>query len=456
MQIPTLILSQLVHNEDYTRKVFPYIKPEYFGQPFEKAIFAIIKQYMEKYNKRLNQEVLRIEIENIKGLNETLYAQLKTIIEELVPEEEPHDVEWLIDITEQWCKSQAIYNGLTKSLAIYNGTDKKNDTGAIVSILEDAIAVSFDTHIGHDWMDDAEARFEYYHRTEDKIPFDIPVLNEITNNGVTNKTLSLIMGGIHVGKTHAMCHFAAANMMDGKNVLYITMEISEEEIGRRIDANLLDWPINELEALPKDLYDAKHARIRDKTPGKLIIKEYPTGGANINHFRHVLHELRFKKKFKPDIIYIDYLNLCSSARVKMGGSINLYSYVMFITQEVRGFAIENNLPIFSATQLNREGFGSADPDMTHIAESFGTGATADMILIFTLNEDMANLNQLCVKQIKNRFGDMYKKQRFMLGRDTTHMRLFGINGDTSTSSFTNQYKPPTVSQEERKAIQEWT
>jgi len=425
MQITTLILSQLLHNEDYTRKVFPYIKDEYFDNPVDCAIYRVIRHYLETYNKRPTQEVLRIELDKAKGIPEEVFKQCKTLIENLV-EGESQEIDWLTHTTETWCKDRAIYNGLVKSLAIAQGKDKNHDQGEIVRILEDAISVSFDAHIGHDYFEDFNERFEFYHKVENRLPFDIDILNKITKGGLPNKILMLWMGGVGIGKTATMCHQAAAYLMMGKNVLYITLEMSEEMIAQRIDANLLDTDLDTLLELPKSIYDQKVARARSKTPGQLIIKEYPTAGANVNHFRHLLHELRFKKKFKPDVIFIDYLNICSSARVKMSQHIGMYTYVQFITQEVRGFAKECDVPVVSATQLNREGFVSSDPGMEHTAESFGTAATADLMLVMVVNDELAALNQLMIKQIKNRLGDIHKDTKFIVGRDLNKMRLYNV------------------------------
>ena len=425
MQITTLILSQLLHNEDYTRKVFPFLKDEYFDNPVDQSIYRIIRYYVETYHKRPNQDVLRIELEKAKGIPEEIFKQCKELIENL-KESESHEIEWLIETTEKWCKDRAIYNGLVQSLAIAQGKDKKHDQGEIVRILEDAISVSFDSHIGHDYFEDFNERFEFYHKVENRLPFDIDELNKITKGGLPNKVLMLWMGGVGVGKTATMCHQAASYLMMGKNVLYITMEMYEEMIAQRIDANLLDTDLDALLELPKAIYDQKVAKQRAKTPGKLIIKEYPTAGANVNHFRHLLHELRFKKKFKPDVIFIDYLNICSSSRVKMSQHIGMYTYVQFITQELRGFAKEQNIPVISATQLNRDGFVSSDPGMEHTAESFGTAATADLMLVMVATEEFSALNQMMIKQIKNRLGDINKNTKFIVGRDLNKMRLYNV------------------------------
>lgn len=443
MQITTLILSQLLYNEDFTRKVFPYLKDEYFDNPIDQAIYRIIRQHVEKYNKRPNQEVLHIELDKAIGIPADTFKRCKELVESLV-EGESQDIDWLTETTEKWCKNRAIYNGLVKSLAIAQGKDKKHDQGEIVRIMEDAIAVSFDSHIGHDYFEDFNERFEFYHKVENRLPFDIPILNEITKGGLPNKVLMLWMGGVGVGKTATMCHQAASYLLAGKNVLYITMEMYEEMIAQRIDANLLDTDLDALLELPKAIYDQKVKRVREKTPGKLVIKEYPTAGANVNHFRHLLHELRFKKKFKPDVIFIDYLNICSSARVKMSQHIGMYTYVQFITQELRGFAKECDVPVISATQLNRDGYVSSDPGMEHTAESFGTAATADLMLVMYVNEELASCNQLQIKQIKNRLGDINKNSKFIVGRDLNKMRLYNVENPSRIDTG-GPIKPPEKS-----------
>lgn len=456
MNQTTLILSQLLHNEEYTRQVYPFLKDEYFDDPVDCAIYRVISDFITKYNKRPSQDVLRIELDKASGIPEETFKRCHALIDSLT--DAPYEQQYLVDITEKWCQDRALYGALTKSLHIFNGKDKKNDRGSIVKILEDAISVSFDSHVGHDFLADSDSRFESYHRIEDRIAFDIDILNKVTQGGLTKKILMLWMGGVGVGKTATMCSQAASYLMLGKNVLYITMEMAEEKIAERIDANLLDTPLDDLRSLPKAIYDQKIARIKAKTPGKLIIKEYPTGGANVNHFRHLLHELKYKKKFVPDVIFIDYLNICSSARVKMNQAIGLYSYVMFITQEVRGFAIENNVPVVSATQLNREGFKSGDPGMEHIAESFGTGATADIMFVMTVTDELAALNQVMIKQIKNRYWDIHKLTKFVIGRDLNKMRLYNVenaeNVGTDGPIMDKMIPPPQVQDSERRKLME--
>jgi replicative DNA helicase len=428
MQISQLILTNLIQNESYLRKVFPYLKESYFDNPSDAVVFKIIKGYIEKYNRRPSQDVLNIELETFKPLSQEGYNSCKQLINNLASPSQ-QELDWLINTTEKWAKERAIFNGLTESLDIFKDKTGKKPHGAIIKILEDAISVSFDQHIGHDWLDDADFRYELYHTKEVRIPFDIDKLNEISGGGLSKKSLMIIMAGVNVGKTAAMCHMSAAHMLKGKNVLYLTAEMGETVpgIAERIDANLLDTPMNELKSLSKEAYYQKVEQVRKKTPGKLIIHEYPTGAANVNHFRHLLHELRFKKKFVPDILYIDYLNILCSSRIKMTAHIGLYSYVQAIVQEVRGLAVEYDLPIITATQLNREGYVSSDPGMEHIAESFGTAATADLIIAITITDELASLNQIMIKQIKNRFGDVHKNERFIIGRDIDKMRLYNVD-----------------------------
>ena len=452
MQITQTILQQLIHNEDYCRKVFPFLKETYFESPADKHLFKIIKNHLDKYNKRPTQDIIKIELESA-SLSQTHYEECKQLINSLG--ENPQELDWLINTSENWCRERAIYNGLLSSLDILNDKSGKKEKGQIVGILEDAISVSFDQHIGHDYFEDSEERFNFYHAEEVRIPFDIEKFNTITGGGLPNKSIMIIMGGVGIGKTATMCSMAAANMMIGKNPLYITMEMAEERIAERIDANLLDTSIADLRLLTKEMYEQKVARVRSKTPGKLIIKEYPTGSASVLNFRHLLHELRFKKKFKPDILYLDYLNICSSSRLKLSSHVGVYSFVQAITQEVRGLAVEYNIPLITATQLNREGFQSSDPGMEHVAESFGTAATGDLIVVLIVNDELAALNQVMVKQIKNRFDDFRQNKVFVIGRDLSKMRLYNVEKDTTASNpKTNIRNNPLhkIGSEERKEL----
>lgn len=419
--IERTILSNLLYNEEYLRKVLPYIKLEYFHNQNEALVFKLIGDYLIKYNTVPSKQALVVDLSLLQNdINENIYKETDGVINAL--SQEPFDIQWLLDNTEKFCQDKAIYNGIHKSIEILDDKTGKLAKGSIPKILSDALAVSFDTHIGHDFLEEWEARYDYYHNTEEHIDFDIDILNKITNNGVTKKTLSILMGGVGFGKTLMQCHFAAANLVKGKNVLYITMEMAEEKIAERIDANLLNTKVNDLVLLPRDLYEKKIKKIKEKTVGKLVIKEYPPTTAGADNFRHLLNELRLKKKFIPDIIYIDYLNLCKSSRLKFSG--DLYTYVKTVAEEIRGLAVEFNLPIISATQLNRGGFTSSDPGMEHTSESFGLPATCDNMWVIITNEEMASLNQVMFKQIKNRYNDPNSPLRFIVGCDRSKMRLY--------------------------------
>jgi len=422
MRIEPIIISNLLHNEEYMRRVLPFLKAEYFSASAERTVFSVIEQYITKYNGVPTAETALVELSKDTKLPEEVYetsAELLTNIKD-----EKKDIQWLIDQTEQFCQDRAVYNAIMDSIAIIDGKDRTNDKGAIPSILSDALAVSFDNHIGHDFFDDAEGRYKYYHKTEDRLPFDIELLNTITNGGVPRKTLNIIMGGTGVGKTMVMCHFAAANLMLGKNVLYITMEMAEERIAERIDANLLNIPLDQLANAPPQIYASKITALKQKTLGKLIIKEYPTATVGVGHFRHLLNELNLKKGFKPDVIYIDYLNICVSSRLRANANASSYIYVKSIAEEIRGLAVERNVPIFSATQLNREGFADSDPDLTNTSESFGLPATADFMMVVITNEELDTLCQLLFKQLKNRYRDERMNKRFVVGVDRSRMRLY--------------------------------
>lgn len=427
MDIERLILRGLLHSTEYWRKVLPFIKPEYFTDHSERLVFELIKDYTEKYHKIPSLDALGIEVSNNAGANEDLYKSSEALVSELTPPEDNSDIEWLVDRTEEFCQDQAIQNGLRASIKILDGEDKVHDKGHIVKLMSDALSVSFDTSIGHDFIEDWGQRFDFYHRVEARIPFDIEFLNKITRGGIYRKTLTVLLGGTGVGKSLVMCHMASANLAAGLNVLYITKELSEEMVAQRIDANLLDVTIDELETLPKSTYEARIEKLKSKTKGKLIIKEYPTSSAGAANFRHLLNELRIKKNFKPDIIYIDYLNICVSSRMKIGGSVNSYTYIKAIAEELRGLAVEFNVPVITATQLNREGFTNSDPGLEHTSESFGLPATADLMLAMTTNEQLASQNQLLLKQLKNRYRDENIDRRFLVGIDKPKMRLFDLD-----------------------------
>ena len=425
MAIESVILSNLLFNEGYARKVIPFLQQEYFSDYVEKILFNLINDYVQKYNSFPSKEALAIDLSNKDGLNEDIFKKAKEYIQGLNYEEETEDG-WLVDQTEKFCQEKAIYNAIMSSIQILDDRTGKTPKGAIPQILSDALAVSFDTQIGHDFIEDANARYEFYHTKEIKIPFDLEYFNKITQGGLPKKTLNIALAGTGVGKSLFMCHCAAANMTQGQNVLYITLEMAEERIAERIDANLLDVTVDELILLPKDIYDKKIERVRNKTKGKLIIKEYPTACAGSANFRHLLNELKIKKNFVPDIIYIDYLNICMSSRIRNGANVNSYTLVKAIAEELRGLAVEFNVPVVSATQTTRSGYSSSDLGLEDTSESFGLPATADFMFGLQRSEEMDDLNQILVKQLKNRYSDPGINRRFILGVDRSKMRLYDV------------------------------
>lgn len=426
MTIETTILSNLVKDENYARKVVPFVKTDYFQNIAERIVFNKIHDYMNEYGGAPSADTILIELQNDQSLSESDYTVSVSLVDSFKEYTDDHEREWLVNKTEQFCQEKAVYNAIMESIHIIDGKAKKQKD-AIPSILSDALSVSFDNHIGHDFLDDYELRYDFYHRVEERIPFDIDYLNKITKGGVPNKSLNIILAGTGVGKSLAMCHFAASNLMDGKNVLYITMEMAEEKIAERIDANLMDVPLDQLMELPKDMYDKKIEKLRARTPGKLIIKEYPTAGAHAGHFRHLVNELKIKKGFEPDIIYVDYLNICASSRMKgLGGSVNTYSYVKSIAEELRGLAVEKDVPIWSATQTTRSGYSSSDVGLEDTSESFGLPATADLMLAVISTEELQDLDQVMVKQLKNRYNDPTMNKRFVVGIDRARMKLYDV------------------------------
>ena len=426
MTIETNILSQLVHSEQYARKVLPFLKEEYFQTVTDRLLLTKIKQYMDEYNVPPSKEALYIELENTDALSEADYSSTVSQVEQLTVDEDTNE-QWLIDKTEQFCQEKAVYNAIMESIHIIDGKSKSKTKQAIPQVLSEALAVSFDNHIGHDFIEDYEQRFDFYHHKEERIPFDLDYMNKITKGGLPRKSLNIILAGTGVGKSLAMCHFAAGNMMEGKNVLYITMEMAEEKIADRIDANLLNVKVDDLVNLPKQMYDNKISELRSRTPGRLIIKEYPTASAHSGHFRHLINELRIKRNFTPDIIYIDYLNICSSSRTKaIGGSINSYTYIKAIAEELRGLAVEKNVPIVSATQTTRSGYTNSDLGLEDTSESFGLPATADFMFAIINSDELEQLNQLMVKQLKNRYNDPTMYKRFVIGVDRAKMRLYDV------------------------------
>ena len=421
-KVEILILRNLLYNEEYLRKVIPFIKPDYFEDPHQRIVFEEVRNFVDQYNEQATKEVLCIEVEKRQDINDTSFQEITKIISYL--EDVSTDFAWLIDTTEKWCRDRAIYLALMESIALADGKDSEKDRGAIPSILSDALAVSFDNHIGHDYLSDYEERYESYHRKEDKIPFDLEYLNKITKGGIPNKTLNIALAGTGVGKSLFMCHVAASALLGGKNVLYITLEMAEEKIAERIDANLLNVPIQEIGDLPKSMFADKVTKLAQKTQGTLIIKEYPTASAHSGHFRSLLNELALKKSFRPDIIFIDYLNICASSRYRQGGTVNSYSYIKSIAEELRGLAVEANVPIVSATQTTRSGYGSSDVDLTDTSESFGLPATADLMLALISTDELEELGQIMVKQLKNRYNDLNVFKRFVVGIDRAKMRLY--------------------------------
>ena len=421
--IEKTIISNLVFNDEYTRKCIPFLKDDYFSNIIEKKLFVIIAAYHEKYNLCPSQDALTIELSNTGGLSDDQASEAETYIKDLSPSEEK-DTEWVVDSTEKFCQEKAVYNAIMNGIQILDGKGEQ-DTGVLPQMLSDALSVSFDNHIGHDFIEDSEARFDFYQKKEVKIPFDIDYLNRVTQGGLSRKTLNIALAGTGVGKSLFMCHCAASNLTQGLNVLYITLEMAEERIAERIDANLLNIPIDELKMLPKDAYEKKMSRVSSKTTGKLIIKEYPTAGAHSGHFRHLLQELKIKKQFLPDIIYIDYLNICMSSRVK-GASANSYTIVKSIAEELRGLAVEFNVPIVSATQVTRAGFTSSDIGLEDTSESFGLPATADCMFAMISTEELEDLAQILFKQLKNRYADPNYNRRFVVGVDRSKMKLYDV------------------------------
>jgi replicative DNA helicase len=453
MKLEQTILKNLIYNEEFLRKVLPFIKEEYFTDRTDRAIFNEISKFTEAYNSTPTIEAIELAIKEKRTLSDDEVEKCESCLQEIVKtKHEESKIDWLVDKTEEFCQEKAIYNAVLGSISILDGKDKTQDKGSIPKLLSDALAISFDSSVGHDYMEDSDARYEFYHRTEERIPFDLEFFNKITKGGLPNKTLNIALAGTGVGKSLFMCHVGAGCMVQGKNVLYITMEMSEEKIAERIDANLLNVTVDDLVNLPKDLYDKKIERLREKTVGKLIIKEYPTASASSTHFRTLLNELNLKKSFVPDIIFIDYLNICCSARIKAGANVNSYTYVKAIAEELRGLAVEFGVPIVSATQTTRSGFSSSDPGLEDTSESFGLPATADLMFALISSEELEEMGQIMVKQLKNRYNDPTYFKRFTLGIDRSKMRLYDVDQsgqdgitdsgqDKPLNTFGNREKP---------------
>ena len=430
-KVENLVLKNLLLDEEYVRKALPFIKAEYFTEIKEKELFKVISKYFTDYNAIPTKEALEIEVGTLKNISDEQHSQIVQLIRDI--DSEKSDYDWILDTTEKWCKERAVYLALMESIKIAEGNDEKRATGAIPSILSEALAVSFDNHIGHDYLEDYEERYEFYHHTEEKIPFDLEFFNRITKGGLPNKTLNIALAGTGVGKSLFMCHCASSVLLQSKNVLYITLEMAEEKIAERIDANLLSVDIQQLDQLPKMMFDSKVQKIAKKTQGQLIIKEYPTAAASVGHFRALLNDLALKKSFKPDIIFIDYLNICASSRYSKLGNVNSYSYIKAIAEELRGLAVEANVPIVSATQTTRSGYGSSDVDLTDTSESFGLPATADLMFALISTEELEQINQIMVKQLKNRYNDPTINKRFVVGIDRSKMRLYDVEQSAQDS-----------------------
>ena len=423
-RIETTILSNLVYNEEYTRKVIPFLKEDYFQDGVEKIIFQTIWAYAEKYKSNPTIDALVIDVQD-KAINEDQYKKSVDYLSEI--EETPTDLDWLTDQTEKWCKDKAIYNAILNGIQIIDGKVKDQSPDALPGILSEALSVSFDKHVGHDYMEQSGDRYEFYHTKEEKIPFDLDFFNRITKGGVPNKTLNIALAGTGVGKSLFMCHVAASTLMQGKNVLYITLEMAEEKIAERIDANLMNITMDDMHDLPRHMYENRFEKIQKKTSGNLIVKEYPTASAHCGHFRALFNELALKKDFKPDLVFIDYINICASSRFRAGANVNSYTYIKAIAEEMRGLAVEFNLPIMSATQTTRTGFVSTDVGLEDTSESFGLPATADFMFALISSDELNELNQMLVKQLKNRYADPTMNKKFIVGVDRAKMKLYDVS-----------------------------
>ena len=434
-QIPTQILNHLLNDEEYCRRVIPYLKKEYFEGP-HKITFDLIVDFVTNHNKIPSGKVLELELKKVQMPEEVLNSVSQLIDE--IKEKSDIDIDYLITESEKWCKDRAIYNAIMDSIQIIDGKKKDMGEGNIPEILSDALGVNFDPNIGHDYIDNSEERFDFYNTKEERIPFDLDYFNKITKGGLPSKTLNIAMAGTGVGKSLFMCHCASAALEQGKNVLYITLEMAEERIAERIDANLMDYPIQQINTLPQNVFESKIQKIAQQSIGKLIVKEYPTGAAHVGHFRALLNELKLKKNFTADIIYIDYINICASSRVRgLGGSINTYSYIKAIAEELRGLAVEFNVPIVSATQTTRSGYSNTDVGLEDTSESFGLPATADLMFALISTEELEDLGQLMVKQLKNRYNDPTKYKRFVIGIDRARMKLYDVEESAQSDIVTD-------------------
>ena len=427
LNLEQTILSNLISSSDYTRKVIPYLKEEYFQDTTERVVFKTISSYVDRYKSPPeDKEIIKLDLQKAT-LNEEQYKVAQEYVDNLSSDISIEQFEWLVDETEKWCKNKAIYNAILDGIHIIDGKSKDQTPDAIPEILTDALSVSFDTHIGHDYMEQYDERYDYYHEVEEKIPFDLDFFNKITKGGLPNKTLNVCLAGTGVGKSLFMCHVAASTLLQGKNVLYITLEMAEKKIAERIDANLMNISLTDLHDLPRRMFESRIQKIQKKTQGKLIIKEYPTASAHCGHFRALHNELMLKKSFKPHIIFVDYLNICASQRFKYGSNVNSYTYIKGIAEEMRGLAVELNVPFVSATQTTRQGFTSTDIGLEDTSESFGLPATADLMFALISTEELEGLNQMLVKQLKNRYNDPTVNKRFIIGVERAKMKLYDVS-----------------------------
>ena len=454
MRVEQTILKNLIYNDEYTRKVLPFLRTEYFSESSDRTVFTAIHKFVEDYSVSPSIEAVTLAVKERRNLTNDEVERCETTLKEIRENaSERSELQWLVDRTEKFCQEKAIYNAVLGAIHILDGKDKSQEKGAIPKILSDALAIGFDSSVGHDYLENTDERYDFYHRKEERLPFDLEFFNKITKGGLPAKTLNIALAGTGVGKSLFMCHVSAGALVQGKNVLYITMEMAEEKIAERIDANLLNVTVDDLMSMPKDMFDKKVARLREKTVGKLIIKEYPTASASSTHFRSLLNELQLKKSFKPDLICIDYLNICCSSRLKAGANVNSYTYVKAIAEELRGLAVEFGVPIISATQTTRSGFTSSDPGLEDTSESFGLPATADLMFALISSEELEGMGQIMVKQLKNRYNDPNYYKRFNLGIDRSKMRLFDIeqsaqdgiadagHNDKPLNTFGNREKP---------------
>jgi len=423
--LETTILSNLILNENYYRKVYPFLKEDYFEDIHHKKIFSTVCEYVEKYSEPPSKEALSLCLDNRKDLSEDAYGTVQDVVKGLGLDPDTNE-DFLVDSTEKFCQDKDLYNSVRKAILILDGQEKQTDKGEIPKLLSDSLGISFDTSVGHDFLEDGEDRYEYYHRKEERIPFDIDILNKITKGGLPRKSMTVLLATTGGGKYLIKCHMASAALMHGKNVLYITMEMAEQEIARRIDANIMDVTLDEVAEIPKDVFEKRIARFKGKTTGKLVLKEYPTGSAHAGHFRHLLNELKMKKNFVPDIVFVDYLNICASSRVKGAAAANSYTLVKSIAEEVRGLAMEFNCAVVTSSQFNRDGYGNSDVDLTNTSESMGITHTADCILGLITSEQLDSMNQLMIKQLKNRWGDLNYYRRFLVGIERAKMKIYDL------------------------------